>query len=252
MNPPDEAFSFARSIRLKPPACKTGLAAAFVLVVGLLAAPLAAANVLLEEGFDDITTLAGDGWSVQNESDPLGLNDWFQGDSTVFLAQTGAPTSYIAANFENTGDTGTIDNWLISPILDFTIPATLRFWTQASNQASFPDRLEVYASTSGTSTTISDFSTPLLSINPNLDANTYPEVWTEYTAALPTLAGSGRIGFRYFVTDAGVLGTNSNYIGIDTVSVATASDPVSVPEPGTLLLLATGLLGVARALRRRR
>ena len=31
---------------------------------------------------------------------------------------------------------------------------------------------------------------------------------------------SGRVGFRYFVTEAGPDGTNSNYIGIDTVSVA--------------------------------
>jgi len=36
-------------------------------------------------------------------------------------------------------------------------------------------------------------------------------------------SGSGRIAFRYFVTDAGTSGDNSDYIGIDTVSIQASS-----------------------------
>ncbi|HSN77416.1 MAG TPA: choice-of-anchor J domain-containing protein, partial [Anaerolineae bacterium] len=53
------------------------------------------------EGFDDITVLPG--WFFQNNSAPLGLTDWFQGNDTVFPAQAGAATAYIGANYNNTG-----------------------------------------------------------------------------------------------------------------------------------------------------
>lgn len=63
----------------------------------------------LVEGFTDITKLPGQGWEQINKSSPLGVTDWFQGSSGVFPAQSGHPTSYIAANFNNTtGGPGTI------------------------------------------------------------------------------------------------------------------------------------------------
>jgi len=57
----------------------------------------------------------------------------------------------------------------------------------------------------------------LLEINPNLQLSVYPMVWTQYSITISGLAAptSGRIAFRYFVTNAGLNGTNSDYIGID-------------------------------------
>src|SRR5436853_7749831 len=88
----------------------------------LLAAAFFAGGILFKvsaqaitEGFDDITTLGASGWNMQNLSNPLGSTNWFQGNATVFSAFTGVTTSYIAANYNNTGNTGTISNWLISP-----------------------------------------------------------------------------------------------------------------------------------------
>ena len=40
-----------------------------------------------------------------NHSEPLGLTDWFQGNDAVFPAHSGASTSYIGANFNNTSGT---------------------------------------------------------------------------------------------------------------------------------------------------
>ncbi|NBB91967.1 MAG: S8 family serine peptidase, partial [Gammaproteobacteria bacterium] len=182
------------------------------------------------EGFADITTLPGAGWSLQNLSDPLGTIDWFQGNDTVFPAQDGPPTSYIAANFNNTsGGTGTISNWLLTPEVELNEGTTLSFWTRTGDGSTFPDRMEVRMSTAGSSTDVGagatdvgDFTELMLTINEGLTVGGYPETWTEYVIEVTGVpsGASGRFGFRYFVTDAGPDGVNSNYIGIDTVSVA--------------------------------
>ncbi len=85
-----------------------------------------------------------------------------------------------------------------------------------------PDRLQVRYSTNGASTNVGtlatdvgDFTNLALDINPTLAVGGYPETWTQFTltAADITAAGTGRIAFRYFVTDGGPSGNNSNYIG---------------------------------------
>mgnify|MGYP001061989446 CR=1 FL=1 len=207
----------------------------------VLAAPELLAATSLNEGFDDIATLTGTGWVMLNQSSPVGSTNWFQGTATTatptpgpFNAYDGAPNAYIAANFNNTGSTGTISNWLLTPELDFGGGATLTFYTRkptiGAGQTDYPDRLEIRLSTAGASTNVGtgatqvgDFTTLLLSINPTLVANVYPQVWTQYTITnaegLPR-NGSGRVALRYFVTGAGSLGSYSDYIGIDRVTYA--------------------------------
>lgn len=188
----------------------------------------------LGEAFDDITLLPGAGWFFQNNSSPVGLTNWFQGNDTVFPAHTGAPTSYIGANFNNVSGANTISNWMLTPQLPLKNGDTVSFWTRTSAGSIWPDRLEVRLSLSGASTNVGtlatdvgDFTTLLLSVNPTLVAGGYPEVWTQFTATLSGIpaASTGRIGFRYFVTNGGPSGSNSNYIGIDTFEFVEALVP---------------------------
>ncbi|MNJ84183.1 putative Ig domain protein [compost metagenome] len=189
------------------------------------------------ESFDDISLLAGNGWLIQNNSTPVGSISWFQGTATTatptpgpFNSYTGAANSYIGVNFNSTGSTGTISNWLITPNRTLRNGDVFTFYTRkptiGAGQTDYPDRLEVRLSTNGASTNVGsgaaatgDFSTLLLSVNPTLVTNVYPQVWTQYTITISGLPAptSGRIAFRYFVTGAGSLGTNSDYIGIDQV-----------------------------------
>jgi hypothetical protein len=71
------------------------------------------------ENFDNITLLAGNGWSLQNLSTPVGSTNWFQGTNVAaggpFDSFNGVANSYIGANYNNTGNTGTISNWLMMP-----------------------------------------------------------------------------------------------------------------------------------------
>lgn len=207
-----------------------------------MAAPVQVpAAASLVEGFDDISTIWSYGWYQQNLSFPVGINPvWFQGNPPAtggpFVSHQGADNSYIAVNFNSTaGGTGTISNWLMTPVLEFGGDATLTFWTRKWDVGTdYPDRLEVRLSTNGasinagsTATSTGDFTTVLLSINPNLVVGEYPRQWAQYTITnadgLPR-NGSGRIAFRYFVTSAGPAGTNSDYIGVDTFSYS-AGEP---------------------------
>ena len=84
------------------------------------------------EGFDDITNLPG--WFMQNNSHPLGTNDWFQGNPAAFVAHSGATNSYIGANFNNTGGAGTISNWLLTPVVTMENGTKMTFWTRTCDR----------------------------------------------------------------------------------------------------------------------
>lgn len=175
------------------------------------------------EGFADITTLPADGWSLQNLSEPLGSSSWFQGNPNVFPAFSGEPSHYIGANFASTaGGTGIINNWLMTPEVTLQNGTELRFYTRSTG-SQWADRLEVRLSTEGASTDAANFSTLMLSINPDLIAGPdfYPDEWTEFVVVVEGLdaATTGRFGLRYFVTNAGPSGDNSDFIGIDEVRV---------------------------------
>ncbi len=204
-----------------------------IMLTGLSGSALAQA---FTENFDNITLLAGNGWFIQNNSAPLGANTWFQGTPTTatptpgpFNAFNGADNAYIGVNYASTaGGTGTISNWLVVPNRTLRNGDVFRFYTRkptiGAGQTDYPDRLEVRLSTNGastnvgvTATTVGDFTTLLMSINPTLVTNVYPQTWTLFTITISGLPAptSGRLAFRYFVTSAGPSGTNSDYIGID-------------------------------------
>ncbi len=185
------------------------------------------------ENFDDITTLPGNGWFLQNNSAPVGATSWFQGTSVAgggpFDSYNGAANAYIGANFNNTtGGTGIISTWLGTPNRTFRNGDVFQFYTRKpatpAGGTDYPDRLQLRLSTNGASTNVGtggtavgDFTTLLLEVNPTLVAGGYPYSWTQYTVTISGLPAptSGRIAFRYFVTGAGPTGTNSDYIGID-------------------------------------
>jgi hypothetical protein len=206
--------------------------AAGALALAMLAPGMAHAatgTTILNEGFDDFNAL--EGWSQRNDSVPQGLG-WFQGNGGLFSAFSGGANSYAATNFDAAdGGRGSVDSWLITPLLNLTGTTLLSFYSRSAGAAGYSDQLEVrFDSGAGT------FDTLLTTVG-GLEA--YPDSWTSYVTAL-NLEGSGRFAFRY-LGDADAL----EYIGVDSVKVMTA-----VPEPSSWLMLALGLAGVG-ALRRR-
>jgi hypothetical protein len=199
--------------------------------ISLAAVSAQANDVLLTENFDDITTLAGSGWTMANSSfpiDPVDGTNWYQGDTGNFAAQSGADNSYIAANYHNAAPGGFILNTLASPTFSTEVAGTISFWARAFIYDGYSDTLNF----AFLGSTLGSFSSQVVTLTGE---------WTEYTISYAAQgAGSvGRLMFNYF----GAADT-SNYIGIDTVSVT------AVPEPSTWLLMGLGLAGVV-AVRRR-
>lgn len=196
----------------------------------------ASAAVLLNQGFDNVSTLGADGWVIQNLSTPGGTTSWFQGNTGIFSAHSGAANSYIAANFLNAPATGgAISNWLITPELSFVDDLTLALQARTAGEGLL-DTLEIYYSTSGASTSIADFSL-LGSYSSDTDDD-----WVSLAFAISATGGSGRFAVRYVVDDTNVAG---NYVGVDSLSVTSATS--TVPTPGSLALagLALAALGVS-------
>jgi hypothetical protein len=220
-----------------------------MLAAGLLLLKAASAHAqAFTEDFNDITTLPAAGWVQTNHSQPIGTISWFQGNSAVFPAQTGAPTAYIGVNFNSGGGTATISNWLLTPPATLVNGATISFWTRTISPSTFPDRLQVRMSTNGnstnvgtTATDVGDFTTLLLDINPNLTTTGYPLAWTQFTVPVTGVPAPllGRLAFRYFVTNGGPNGSNSDYIGIDTVAFTPGTVPATV-APASLAVDTAG------------
>jgi hypothetical protein len=188
----------------------------------------------LTQGFEG--TFPPTGWIVRNQSSPVGtnVNCWNQFAATPWAPQAG--TNHTGANFNCTSGANTISGWLLtSQLTQLHNGNILTFFTRKAATDTFPDRLEVRlcldvaadscglaGSTGVTSTDVGGFTTLLLSVNPTLITGVYPTTFTQFTATLsglPAGFSAGRIAFRYFVTNGGPAGANSDIISIDTVNL---------------------------------
>lgn len=152
--------------------------------------------------------------------------------------QAGGPNSFALVNYTSTTSTAatgaTISNWLISPIVSVQNGDIVTFYTRigkysATGEASYADRLQLRMSTAGAfssdptggPTGVGDYTNLLVDVNPNLDLTSYPTTWGQFSYTVSGLTGPTdvKFAFRYFVTNGGSAGSNSDIIGIDTFSV---------------------------------
>jgi hypothetical protein len=211
-----------------------------LLVLGLVVSSFGSvANAQqLTEGFDAAGIPAT--WLVRNQSAAIGSNVacWNALGASPWLPQAG--TGHAGANFNCTSGANEISGWLITPDLtNLQNGQQVSFWTRTGTPENFADRLQVRlclaaicgdpGSTGTLSGDVGLYTTLLNDINPTLVLGVYPTVFTQFTSTLsglPAGPNTGRIAWRYFVTNGGPLGANSNVISIDTVNVT----PVELQE----------------------
>ncbi len=199
----------------------------------------AQAAVLLQEDFDDVSALPGQGWIFDNQSEPPGsAPGWVQGNPAVFEAHMGAPDAYIASDFFNAAPGGTLDNRLFTPVFSLENGAVATFWLRGDDFPGFSD-IVVYGYTDGA-------ADPGAFIK-SMTVTAPQDGWTQFTLTIDPMAGmSARLGFVHTGPEQ-----SSNYVGLDTLRIDTLREPTRVPEPATLLVFGLGLAGLATARRRR-
>ena len=196
----------------------------------------AQATVVLNEGFENVSTLTNSGWLLANASAPLGAFGWFQGNNTdIFAAQSGSELSYIAASFNSAAEGGYVNDWLITPVFSAAYGATVTFWLRGAFDAGYIDQIS-YGFSNG-STALTSFA-----LGQVITAST--DAWTQVTATLAAGTGSARFAINY----AGAL---TNNVGIDSLVINVNDATGDVPEPASLAILAAGLIGMG-AVRRRK
>ena len=122
----------------------------------------------------------------------------------------------------------TPDNWLITPAITLTGPASLTFWIAAQDASYAAEHYGVYISTTA-GTTPADFT---LLYEETLDANGGARVqgtWKQKTVNLASYTGTIRIAFRHFNC------TDMFYMNIDDVVIfAQPTSPTIEANPTTI------------------
>ena len=199
----------------------------------------------ISEGFNTPNTLPA-GWITRNQSTTIGTSTicWNSitsvtdpDDNPVVEPFEGA--AFGAAFFNCTTGANTLNVFLLTPALtNLQNGNVLTF--QTISAGTYADRMQVLlclgatcgdAGSTGTGdSAVGQYTTTLLDINPTLSATGYPSTWTPQSitlTGLPNGANAGRIAFRYYVTNGGPSGSNSNVVGIDSVQLSDTT-PVSL------------------------
>lgn len=189
----------------------------------------AAVSQAATQDFANVAALPAQGWVFTNASTPAGITSWYQGDVSIFAAQSGAPNSYIAANYNNAAAGGMINNTLLTPLFSTTNFGDISFYARAGDDPAYSDSL-----TYGLVDALGNFIAGQTFTVPT-------DGWHLYSVHFD---GSGaettaRFGIRYSGP-----ADNSNYVGVDSLAI-------NLPEPSTNLMLGIGVLGLIAARRRK-
>ena len=168
------------------------------------------------DGANDTTSLIARGYKVwYRGGGPQGLTaTWFTPDGTVFPAYEGPTTGFVAANYNVVTGANNIDSWLVLPFIAGGLVAgdSLSFWTRSEPASVWPDSITVSYSAVGDSIPEGSWTF--------VGKNVCPlAAWTQFRYAVPTTGAHSRIAIRYKVVDGGPSGNNSDYMGIDLVTV---------------------------------
>jgi len=185
------------------------------------------------EEFENIYDLTAKGWLIgeYSQADTMGTTGWTQGDfgapgkgdSTWYgfsaFSYQYSPTEYVYS-YEPAMDSNlSISSWMLSPVLVVKNGDSISFYTRGDTTGIYTNRMQVLMDTLASTyighdlTSVGDYTSLLLDINPTQAPGGYPTAWKKYEYTFSGFTGSKkiRIGFRHYVIHP----TNARGIGID-------------------------------------
>lgn len=209
---------------------------------------VSAGPVLLQESFDHVADLAGQGWRFINKSVGATADSslWQQGNAQLFAAREGSESGYAMATFTSSalgaaGLAGAIENWLITPLLSLDGAVSLEFYARTQDAEGWADGLDIRAGVVDAATGEWRFDQSLGSLNPQLLPNGVSSEWTRFR--FNAAFGQGHLGQLAFVYKAD--GASANLMALDDVRIQ------AVPEPSSYALAGLGLVAAFAARQRR-
>ncbi len=169
---------------------------------------------------------SGPNYGISFSSDSLAVISVLDGGSGNIGNLPGPSTSTAAFFLNGAGDT-------MNVAAGFT--TGFSFYYAAANT---PGSVSVYSGLDGTGTLLETLDLAVNGSGCDSSGTAY-DCWTE--------TGVGFSGTAQSV----VFGGAANYIAFSDVTLGSATVPTATPEPGTFVLLGSGLLGAAGAIRRR-
>jgi hypothetical protein len=188
------------------------------------------------EGSNDSAGLTARGYKVYRNGGPAGITFWFTGNQAIFPAFNGTPTSYAGSNYNATTGANRIDNWLVLPKKSVATGDAIVFRCRSVSPNSFPDSIKVMYSAVGDSTPSAGSWVQLGYFRAVSDGT-----WELKTFNAPSPGANARWAIRHFIINGGPNGLNSNYIGIDALTLeapAGVNDiaATSINAPGNVFL----------------
>ncbi|MDQ3022342.1 MAG: choice-of-anchor J domain-containing protein [Bacteroidota bacterium] len=169
-------------------------------------------------GANDTTSLKNRGYKVYYRgSGPQGISPtWFQGNAVdLFPALNGPDSGYVAANYQVVTGLNDIDSWLVLPKKNITATDQLVFFTRSPLLSTYPDSIRVMYSAAGDSTPENSW----------IELGKFKTItngsWERKAFSATSSGVNARFAIRYKVADGGPSGDNSDYIGIDSLSIET-------------------------------
>jgi hypothetical protein len=190
--------------------------------------------VLFEDrmnGDNSVTGLQSRNWVIINQDGGGEANPWFTGNDAVFDSYEGPATGFVASNFSGANNSGTVNHWLISPLLSLSENDTLSFWLRAPDSSQFDDSISIYLSLDGGSE-ISSFTINYVNASDNNNPRWLvpKNNWTNWRGVIPQ-SGNIRFAVQYYLFDADL---NGDYIGLDLFQILGAGGGSTYPQNITL------------------
>lgn len=172
------------------------------------------------DGANDTTSLKSRGYKVYRNGTFTGTPASIWNDGANFPPQAGA--NFVSSNFASAGDLGNIDNWLVLPKKNTVTGDTLFFWSRSITGSPYPDSIRVMYSAAGDSTPAAAW-TEIGRFEVTTSGS-----WERRGFRAPSAGSGARFAIRYSVVDGGLDGDNSDYIGIDELTIEAPSIPADV------------------------